>query len=149
LYNQAVDPITPKQSNLNMLNSASSTSSLLKAAAAVFLMLTFFFAEEHQQFPSALASQHLRSRMSRSLYDNDVSHALSQRKMETIVIEASERSNAMLTHIQSRRQRSNNRIEQLIGSLNKTAQSMEAQQDQQQSSVTSSFHTYIIPESTA
>jgi hypothetical protein len=122
LYNQAVEPITPKQSNRNMFKSTTSTSPLLIAAAAVVLMMTFFFTEEHQQFPSTLASQHVRSRMSRMLHNNDVSLALFQPQMETVLNIDSIRNNAMISHIQSRRQRSNNGMEQIIGCLDKTTE---------------------------
>jgi hypothetical protein len=131
-----------------MLKITTTTPSLVSAAAALLLVVTLLFSHD-QHFHSVHASQHLRSRLTRVLYDNDASHALFQPEKERVASFDVKRNNAMLSHIQSRRQRSNNRIEQVIGSLNKTAEGLELQhQTHQQSSATASIqHVYILPQS--
>jgi hypothetical protein len=83
------------------------------------------------------------------LYNKDVSHALFKPTMEIKVTVDTSPSSALISHIQSRRQRSNNRIEDVIGLVNKTMESVESLQDQKQPSMTSLHHAYIVPQSAA
>jgi hypothetical protein len=133
-----------------MFKSKTTTSSLVIAAAAVLLIVTLLIPQQQQHLFSALASQHVRSRMSRMLYNKDVSHALFQPEKDPIVNVGTNRKAAMFSHIQSRRRQSNNRIEEVIGSLNnQTTENEQVQsQDQQQPAVISSLHqAYILPQS--
>jgi hypothetical protein len=107
-----------------------------------------------QYLPCALASPHLRSRMSRMLYNNNVPTGHQYQPTKGLVTNANvNRRNAMASHIQSRRQRSNNRIDKVMnGSIkNKTTERQGLQhQTHQQPTVTSSLHqTYIHPQSAA
>jgi hypothetical protein len=134
-----------------MFKSTATSPSLFRAAAAVFLMVSLFLALEQQPSYSAFASQHVHSRTSRMLYDTDVSHALFKPTMELKVTVETSRNNALMSHIQSRLQRRNNRIEDVIGIVNTTMGRVESQQEvQKQPSMTSSrHHSYIVPQSAA
>jgi TolA-binding protein len=127
--------------------STTRTPTLIITAAAALLLIISVLSPQHQVF-TALASQHVRSRMPRLLDNKDISHALFQPEKESIINVDSTRNCAMMSHMQSRLQRSNNRIEQMIGSLNQTSERLQLhqQQDQQLPLVTSSVHhAYILP----